>query len=266
VEAKWIVDALELESLRAEDVAVFSGEEVDEATRLMRAAVLVGLLIQRRSALEDALRVIDIDPDVLAIECVDNLVTRMSELARRRFAEGNYGAAFRLSEVKTHSLAPHATGRSTRGLEGLHVLAAPERAGAGAMYRIRQLVEEMPSWPVVLAVSLMLAVVFLPNLVGRHTREIAKREELARVSPFLERGRNVGEGAQRIFAGYLSRTWDYLDTDERRRVATEIGEHFARLGTRRVVLKDVHRVIVVEYEDHAFRLLVPRGYGDARLP
>ena len=124
----------------------------------------------------------------------------------------------------------------------------------------------MPSWPAVVAASLMLAVVLLPNLVGRHSQEIARSEELVRISPFLERGRNVGEGYNRVFAGYLSRTWDYLDTDERHRVAAEIGEHFARLGTRRVVLKDVHRVIVVEYEDDAFKLLVPRGYGEANLP
>jgi len=43
-----------------------------------------------------------------------------------------------------------------------------------------------------------------------------------------------------------------VDTDEKRRVAAGIGEHFADLGTRRVVLKDVHRVVVVEYRDGGF--------------
>ena len=113
---------------------------------------------------------------------------------------------------------------------------------------------------------LVLAVILLPNLVGRHAQEIAKREELTRISPFLEWGRNTGEGYNRIFVGHLARTWDYLDTEQRHRIANGIGEHFARLGTRRVVLKDVHRMVVVEYEDGALTLLVPRDYGEVRLP
>jgi len=265
-EAKWIVDALDLESLRTEDVTVFSRDEAGEATWLMRAAVLVGLLLQRRSALEDALRVLGVDPEVLATQCVDDLIARMSELARRRFAEGNYGGAFRLSEVKTHSLVTHSTGRSSASSAPLNRRSASAGAGPGAMYWVRQVIEEMPSWPVFLAISLMLAVVLLPNMVGRHTQEISRREELARISPFLERGRNVGEGPSRIFAGYLVRTWDYLDTEERHRVATEIGEHFAQLGTHRVVLKDVHREVVVEYEDHALSWLVPRNDKRTQLP
>lgn len=266
VEAKWIIDALELESLRAEEVAAFSGEEADEATRLMRAALLVGLLMRRRSALDDALRVLEIDPDTLATECVDSLVTRMSELARVRFAEGNYGLAFRLSEVKTHSLSPHAVRRSPSSSDALDARSPAPSVRSVAMYRFRELLEELPSWPVVLAFMLVLGVVLLPSLASRHEEEIAKRQELARISPFLEWGRNVGEGENRSFAGHLGRTWDYLDTEERHRIATEIGEHFARLGTRHVVLKDVHRRIVVEYKDHAFKLLVPRGYGEAELP
>ena len=76
----------------------------------------------------------------------------------------------------------------------------------------------------------------------------------------------MGEGPSRIFAGYLVRTWDYLDTEERHRIATEIGEHFAQLGTHRVVLKDVHREVVVEYEDHALSWLVPRNDKKTELP
>jgi len=248
-EAKWIVDALELESPRAEDAAIFSGDESDEATWLMRRAALVGLLVRRRSALEDALKVLEIDPDVLATQCVDDLIARMSELARKCFADGNYGVAFRLSEVKTHSLIPHATERSGVSFD---LRSVPASTGSGAMYRFRHLIDELPSWPVLVAISLVLAVVLMPNLLGRHAQEITRREELARISPFLERGRNIGEGENRIFAGHLSRTWDYVDTDEKRRVAAGIGEHFADLGTRRVVLKDVHRVVVVEYRDGGF--------------
>jgi len=266
--ASHAVAPLALESIRGEDADLFDGEEADEATGLMRAAVTVGLVLKHRPAVEDALSALGVDVELLAHQGVDELIEHMTELARKRFAASNYGEAFRLSDVKTHSLATHAAARrASEPQVGTTIEPNRPRKASGdrqpeASGWLAQLQRGLPSGPVLLIGLVLLAGFLIPPLTGREDATPA-HGALEEISPFLVRGQHSQNASPPRFIGTLGPTWDYLGTPERREVASEIGEHFASLGTPRVTLADPRSQILAEVKDGKILVLVPRALGDA---
>jgi hypothetical protein len=265
--AEAIVAQLALEALRVEDVELFGSEEPDEATWIMREALVLGLLLRRRARVEPALSEIGLDPELLATQGVDDLMTRMGEMARKRFGDSNYGDAFRLSDVKTHALAEHIAARmAPRPSIAMDTRRTGRSEKSGAGLRLIQLFSDRHAWQVWLAGLLLVAVFALPTLAPRSISSIAGREELARISPFLERGRFEGSGESSGFFGYVGPTWNYLGTSERERVASEIGAHFERRGVPLVEIRDADRRIVAEYQRGELTYVLPASAQDTLRP
>jgi hypothetical protein len=229
----------------------------------MRSAIALGLVLRHLAEAQGPLLELGLEPEPLATDGVKDLMARMTELARKRFADSNYGEAFRLSDVKTHSLAAHAVARtivadesSRPGAPGRETSAAAGAGRPGAWATLTQLAS-----PQLLGVGLLallaLGLLFGPPMVGED-QGTAAHEELVRISPFLESGeRGRGEAASR-FGGRLSRAWDYLGTAERREVATAIGSHFAGLGVTRVSLLDADGRVTAIYSGGDLKVVSPR--------
>jgi hypothetical protein len=255
-----IAALLSLDAVRVQDAEIFSGEECDEADELMRSAITLGLLLRHLAQTQGPLRELGVDAGQLATCCVGDLVARMTDLARKRFADSHYDEAFRLSDVKTHSLAAHALATAPAGSEsaspGGSQTSGPAARRPGVVARLRWRVS-----PSALALGL-LALALLGLLFGPPMTDdrsvVAVHRDLTSISPFLEAGRR-GRGAEATrFDGRLSSSWDYLGTAERREVATQIAHYFAEIGVTRVSLVDTRRHLAVIYADDDFVLLQPR--------
>ncbi len=256
---------LALESIRGEDADLFEADESDEAIWLMRVAVTVGLVLKHRPDLEDVLGVLGIDLELLAHEGVDELIAHMTELARKRFAASNYAEAFRLSDVKTHSLAAHAAWRRASGplvgpAQPRKSLGDGQSKGSGWLAWLQR---SLQSGPVLLLTALVIVAGFLILPQSGRDDAASARAALAEISPFLVHGQHSQDTNPPRFLGRLGRTWDYLGTPERREVTREIGQHFAILGTPRITLTDLRNQVVASYSDGKVIILVPRARGDA---
>lgn len=255
---------LTLESIRGEDADLFEADESDEAIWLMRVAVTVGLVLKHRPDVEDILGAMGIDIELLAHEGVDELIAHMTELARKRFAASNYAEAFRLSDVKTHSLAAHAAWRRASG--PLVGPAQPRESPGDGQSKdsgwLAWLQRSLQSGPILLIALVVVAGFLIFPRAGRDDAASA-RAALAEISPFLVHGQHSQDTNPPRFLGKLGRTWDYLGTPERHEVTRAIGEHFAILGTPRVTLTDLRDQVVASYNNGKVLILVPRTRGDA---
>jgi hypothetical protein len=86
-----------------------------------------------------------------------------------------------------------------------------------------------------------------------------QRQELLRISPFLESGeRGRGESAA-VFGGSMSRAWDFLGTAERREVVLSIGSDLAAKGVTRVWLLNADGHVTAIYSNGELNSLTPRA-------
>ncbi|MBW2420496.1 MAG: hypothetical protein JRH19_18285, partial [Deltaproteobacteria bacterium] len=238
------VAPLSLAALRAEDAEIFSGEESDEAVVLMQSAITLGLVLRHLAQTEGPM-------------------ARMTELARKRFADSQYSDAFRLSDVKTHSLGSHAVARTEaapasaqKGAPGAVRSSGASASQPGAVAWIQEQITLRSTLLGLLALLLLGLLFGTPRMGG--DRPATGGKELVRISPFLESGeRGRGDRVAR-FDGRLSRSWDFLGTAERREVAMEIGRHFEGIGVQRVTLLGVRGRLMVIYADGELVTLLPR--------
>lgn len=261
-----VVGTLDLKALRVEDIELFAENEAngaDEATWLMRSAVVLGLVLCKCDALEKPLTDLSLDPELLATQCVDDLASQISELARKRFSESDYSDAFRLSDVKTHSLTPHLATRSSGAADSIGALPVSTPHRSGSSMKLAQMVRDLPPWPVLFAGLLLAAVFAVPTIVTHTAGESNSQSAVAQISPHLVRGRHMGQGEAQLFVGRVGGSWDYLDTEQRRQVVSEIGAHFAAQGIDRVVLEGAQRQIMAEFDDGRIRYLVNRAPGQS---
>ena len=260
--ATRVAAALPLETLRAEDTEVFEDEQVDEASWMMREAIVLGLILRCRSEIEPDLCELDLAPERLADMCVQDLMERMSDLARKRFAESNYGEAFRLSDIKMHSLAAHARRKAatkTIGAGPTRGSAATASAGGG----LRTLLGAIASGPALALLAITAAVVAflaMPSLTERG--DASEAPAAAQISPFLEWGRENRNETPPRFVGRLSPAWDYVGTPERRFVVEEIGQRLEARGISHVALMDTRRLTAARYANGDILLLAPH-HSDA---
>jgi hypothetical protein len=260
--ATRIAAALPLEILRTQDVDVFEDEQIDESTGLMRDAIVLGLVLRGRNELDADLCELELAPERLADECVHELMARMSELARKHFADSNYGDAFRLSDVKMHSLAAHVPGAATAprpAAAGRSQRARPDararRSGAGLGPFLRAIASAPTLVAVVVTVALA-ALLILPPLSGGESASEASA--MAKLSPLLESGRENRGAVPPRFVGQLSPAWSYVGTPERRMAVEEIGVRLAERGIHNVLLMDSSRQVAARYANGTIVVITPR--------
>ena len=95
-------------------------------------------------------------------------------------------------------------------------------------------------------------------MLDRHLAECRQcRAELAALSPFLESGYLNTLGETQEFIGGLTPAWDYLDSEQRLRVTTEIGLALRAQGVQGAVLKDRFNRAHARYARTGARLLDP---------
>jgi len=258
--AEAVSSRLQLEALRPGDVEVFAGDDATESVWLMRAAITLGLVLEQRPRVDGVLDGLGLDPDQLGQECIEDLIDRMTARARKLMTENLYADAFRLSDVKTHSLAAHASALAAKGkLVGAGELIAAgstaegEEAGS-SVSAIGQLMNALAPVRWIFGLALLLGVYLLVigppgGSVQTSSPAAAAETQVAAINPFLEWGRHVEGEMPPRFVGRVGPTWDWLGTQERREVVRQIGEHFDALGTRRVVLTDQGGQVVARFAD-----------------
>ncbi|MBW2229103.1 MAG: hypothetical protein JRH17_01880 [Deltaproteobacteria bacterium] len=257
--ATRLAGTLPLEMLRAEDVDLFEEESPDEATALMRHAIVLGLLLRSRQGIGAELTESGLDIESLATDYARDLSERMSDLARKLFANSEYAEAFKLSDVKTHSLAAF-TARSTApdpaspGSRG----ASKRRPQAETHSALSIVFRQLTSGPwlaTLLLIGIVVGVLFAPPILDTGP---SREERLAAISPFLTSGHENQQADPRRFVGYLSPTWDYVGTAERRIAVDEIGRRLAEQGVPRVVLMNQGGDVLARYINGEILLLVER--------
>jgi hypothetical protein len=261
LEARRIVDACALDGLSPTELESFEPDEDDQAARLTRSAVILGLVCRNIEAVDTPLRALGLDPDLLMNDSVARVADEMTGLARKLFADSEYDAAFHLSEIKTRNLAKLASrsqgvgpsgGVATRSSARLALAASSVPSGAGSSgTSVRRL------WLGALAVAGLLGAILW--LASGWSSTLYAPEDLARVSPFLESGYRAEQAGQPVFVGRLHPSWDYLGTAERREVAELIGRSFESVGVPAVTLSDEVRRRQVEWLDGTLTFLAPRS-------
>lgn len=264
-ELQRVVEACPLEGLVPMELEAFEPGEEGQLARLTRCAVVVGLLCRNLEAVDAPLRALGVDPDLLASEGVAAVVHEMTALARKLFADSDYDAAFRVSEIKTRNLARLGGGPAAapgaaqdarpHGIDApvsapMH---PPEHLPGGFSLSTRQLL--LGSLAVV---ALLGAFLWLPS---GWSGAIYSEKELARISPFLESGYRSEQEGVPVFVGRLHPTWDRLGSPERREVASEIGRSFEARGVPGVMLSDSLRRRQAEWRDGKLVFLAPRPDG-----
>jgi len=253
------VDRLRLEDISPTRVEDFEGEEPDSVTWHIRAAILVGLVLDGLPSTADALKVAGFDPVEFTTTTYDELVARMTELGRKHFASSDDTVAFRLSDVKTHHLTVHraARDRAEAGTEPDGRRRKRERDGGSGASWFAPILSALPSGTVLLGLLALVPLLWIyagPSLVDDGKLDATK---LHAVSPFLVSGHIQGDAGEQHWVGRVAATWAYLGDAERRKVGTVIGQHFEELGASKVTLVDPRGVIVLRYDDGAIAMLAP---------
>jgi hypothetical protein len=181
----------------------------------------------------------------------------MSELARKLFAESQYADAFRLSDVKTHSLSAFVREEnddegSNAGRRGKRPPAEKEPGGVATV--LRRLASG-PGLAIAILVLVVAGVLVAPPVLDSGP---SRAERLAAISPFLTAGIENQQEEPRRFVGTLSPTWEYVGTAERRQAVEEMGSVLASQGVTRLVLMNAHGDVVARYINGEILLLVER--------
>lgn len=71
-------------------------------------------------------------------------------------------------------------------------------------------------------------------------------EELAKVSPFLSRGKRSDEGLGTAFAGRLHGVWSELEAEEQSLAAEELVEQLRQRGVREIMIYDDERRLRIQ--------------------
>lgn len=257
------VDRLRLDSIPPSRVEDFEAGEPDPVTWHVRAAVLMGLVLDGLPATGDALTVAGFDAIEFTTTAYDELVARMTELGRKHFASSDDAIAFRLSDVKTHHLTVHRAARDRAA--GGHAAAPgskrgrPEDRGSDSATRWwAPILAALPSGTVLvglLVLAPLLWVLAVPSIVDDGKLDA---EQLHAISPFLASGHIQRESGGQHYVARVDDTWSYLGDAERRQVGDSIGAIFEARGATQVTLLDTRGLIVMRYGDGAISMLAPR--------
>ncbi len=255
--ATTVVEALDLRLFGLEDLEAFDSADETEQGWLIRSTVVLGCLVRNLAVVEEPLRAMEIDPGELRDECVEGMREALGNLARKKFADSNYGEAFRLSEIKRRNLGAERTRPAEAGASS--ATAAAARGAAKAVDIDMGMQPGHVAW-VALAAIILLALFMIPSISERvGNGDTMPETSLEAISPFLTSGviRDI-PGYGRRFVGELGPAWQYVGTGERREVTVAIGEHFSEEGVADVILMDRPGHMAAQYSDGAVVALTPR--------
>jgi hypothetical protein len=255
-----VVDRLALDRIPPSRIEDFDDPEPDPATWHIRAAVLMGLVLEGLPTAGDALTVSGFDAEDFTTSAYDELVGRMTELGRKHFAASDDAQAFRLSDVKTHHLTVHRAARSrASGADEAEARRGARRRagddGESLATWLQPLTRLLPSGTMLVGLLALvpLLLIFLgPSLVPDDGLDPAR---LRTISPFLTSGHVQGDAGH--YVARVAETWTYLGDPERREIGAEIGTGLEALGAMKVTLVDPRGLIVMRFEDGRITMLAP---------
>jgi hypothetical protein len=244
-----IVSMFEVGSLSPAELEALEVDEQDLPTRVTRAAVCLNMLARQLPDADETLREFGIDPELVEGPWLDELMREITAAAQKLLADGRFAEACRLSEVRAKNLG---------------VLCGARMPAADATPRRRVPPIEASRLDLsflgkhAAAAFLVLWFVLLAFLLwpGGGADSLSK-QELSRISPYIESGHRSDEGGMARFVGVLNTGWDRLSTQQRRADALLIGERFDDLGVKGVVLLDRFQRLQVSYHGGSLIELAP---------
>ncbi len=256
-----LVDRLALDRIPPRYAEDFAETEPDTVTLHVRAAILMGRVLDGLPSTSDALTVAGFDAEEFTTTTYDELVARMTELGRKLFASSDDAQAFRLSDVKTHHLTQHRAARDEAAGqtdERAHRRRRTDESSTGLAGWFAPLTQLMPSgsgWVALLALVPLSLLIFSPGLIDHGKIETAS---LQRISPFLTSVHVQGDDQRPHFVARVAETWAYLGDEARSSASTEIATGLEGLGAVQVTLVDPRGVIVMRWDDGTIQMLAPR--------
>jgi hypothetical protein len=244
-----IVSMFDLESLSPAEIEALETDDEEQPTRVTRAAVVLNLAVRQLPDAEEDLCELGVAPELLEGPWLDELMREISTAAQKLLADGRFAEACRLSEVRAKNL-------------GVLCGARVPAADAAPRRRVAPTAASRPglSFPGkhAAAAFLLLWFALLALLLwpGGGVDNLSK-QELSRISPYLESGHRSDEGGMVRFVGTLNTGWDRLSTQQRRADALRIGERFDELGMKGVVLLDRFQRLQVSYSAGTLVELAP---------
>jgi hypothetical protein len=244
-----IVSLFDLGSLTPAEIEAFEVEEEDEATRVTRAAVTLNLVARQLPDGDETLREFGVDPDLVEGGWLDELMREITTAAQKLLADGRFAEACRLSEIRAKNLGVLCGARVPAAEVAPHRRVPPAAASRLDLSFLGKHAA---------AAFLVLWFVLLAFLLwpGGGVDTLSK-QELSRVSQYLESGHRSDEGGTARFVGVLNTGWDRLSTEQRRADALRIGERFGELGVKGVVLLDRFQRLQVSYSGGSLVELTP---------
>ena len=262
--------ALDFDYLEDPERKALCSEDLATAADPLGTAILIGLLCRSLAVLSIELQEAGLSPDEIADSWVDELNRVFQQEINAKISSDAYRVACALSELKNKFLlAPLADQfRDERGADRLPV-AEPSKRSDGARPNesrksekresARDLVRDAlernrqesapkrPDWGqlpwsqlarggTVLAVAAV-AVLMLTSS-GNPDLSRMSAQELARLSPYLERGHRNGEGVGDAFVGRIDEAWIALPARQREARAVELVSQLREQGVRQIMVYD----------------------------
>jgi len=247
--AARIVSMFDLGSLSPAEIEAFETDEEDELTRVTCAAVTLNVLARQLPDGQEAPCELGFDPELLEGAWLDELMREITTAAQKLLADGRFAEACRLSEIRAKNLGV---------LCGARMPAAEvtprRRVPPAAASRLDVSFLGKYAATAFLVLWFVLLAFLLWPASGVDT---LSKQELSRISPYLESGHRIYEGGTARFVGMLNPGWDRLSTEQRRADALGIGESFAELGVQGVVLLDRFQRLQVSYSGGSLVELAP---------
>jgi hypothetical protein len=263
--ASELVDGLPLGALCRSEETAFTEWEEDDAGRVMRAAVVVGLIIRRLDGLADGLGGIGIDAGTLCEAWISELASELLSVTEAHLSSGPpTGAALRVAEVRTRFLrlaAEKSLWSEADAAQAGDAALEQEPSGAPGSSRSGEAKEvrggeerSLPGWPLLVAACLLVvAVVGYFQVTANPAVELYSGSRLSEISRYLESAYGTDSGRGPLLVGTLTEEWSALSGVERVAVGKEIGEKLGLDGVPEVMLFDGNRRLEVHYAEGRLR-------------
>jgi hypothetical protein len=244
-----IVSAFDLRSLSPTEVEALESDDEDLSSLLTRAAVALNQAVRQLPDGEAALRDLGVDAERLEGAWLDELMREITTAAQKLLADGRFAEACRLSEIRAKNLGVLCGARLPAAGVTPHRRVPPTEASRLDL----SFLGKHAAAGFLLLWFVLLAFLLWPT----GGVDSLSKQDLSRISPYLESGHRSHEGGTSRFVGMLNPGWDRLTTEQRRADALLIGAHFDELGVRGVVLLDRFQRLQVSYARGSLIELAP---------
>ncbi len=256
----WCLDLADLSDPERDALLA---ESTDPLEQLKGRTILVSLLCRSAEVLAPDLPALGIATEELSIAWVQELDEAFQQQANQRIASDDYAGACAITDLKSRFLLSAKAEMRKAGVRPAAKPSAPARDDSSRETRMeaKQLAGEaleserteqakgglrdLP-WARIVGIAAMgalaaVALVQVNAVLFDKTR--VTREELAKVSPFLTKGRRSGEGSGTAFAGTLHEVWYELEAVEKDLIADELVHTLRQKGVSEIMIyDDEHRL------------------------